>query len=277
MKTKFFLFIAFVCSTLVFSACKNDDDEFTPNNNIEQEFNTRYPTAKDVSWETKHGYIVAKFRQSTEYSEAWFTENALWIMTESDIRFPSLPQAVQDSYNSGYYADWTIEEVTRLERIDTKMLYIIEVDRDPYTLDLQYSASGILINAIPHQDEEFYLPVTIPLKVKDFIAATYPAGEIMQYSKYGYNYVVDILEGVTAMHVNFNKDYDWLYTIWEIYYMNVPEPVKEKIASAYPSYKVLLAQEKESPEGTVYIIRMVDMKQEIEVTFTPEGEVVKGN
>lgn len=274
MKTKLFLLIVVLISSMVFIGCKNDDDEFVPNDKVQKEFQTRYPNAKDLTWETENGYIVAKFRQGSEYSEAWFIENALWIMTNTSIKFPSLPQAVQDSYNGSYYADWTIDGIMRLERIDTKMLFVIEVDRDPYTLDLQYSASGILINAIPHQDDEFYLPVTIPIRIKDFISATYPAAEIMQYSKIGYNYVADILEGVTPMHVNFDKDYNWLYTTWEVYYINVPQPIQNKITTAYPGYKVLTTTQKEDSKGTTYIIRMVNMKKEIEVTFDPEGNVI---
>lgn len=275
MKTKLFVLITLLCSTIVFIGCKNDDDDFTPNSNIENEFKTRYPNAKDVAWETKSGYIVARFRQNSDYSEAWFTENALWVMTNTDIKFPSLPQAVQDNYNGSYYADWEIDDILRLERIDTKMLYIIEVEKDPYAIDLQYSASGILINAIPHQDDEFYLPVTIPQKIKEFIAATYPAAEIMQYSKIGYNYVVDVLDGVNSMHVAFDKDYNWLYTNWQVYYINVPQPIQDKIKSTYPGYKILSAIQTENPQGTTYTIKMVNMKHEIEVTFDPDGNEIK--
>lgn len=274
MKAKLLLCIPLLCSFVLLCGCKDDDDKFSPSSNIEDEFNTRYPSAKDVTWDSENGYTVAKFRQGTEYSQAWFTGNALWVMTNTAIQFPALPQAIQDSYNGSYYADWNIDDVMRLERIDTKMLYIIEVDKDPYSLDLQYASNGILINVIPHQSDELYLPVTIPQEVKDFIAAKYPAGEIMQYSKIGYDYVADVLEGVTPMHVAFDKNYNWLRTYWEVYTINLPQPVKDSISAKYPGYKVLFSRQVESPAGTTYIIRMVSTANETEVTFDPDGNVV---
>lgn len=274
MKTKFFFLITWLCCTIVFISCKDDDDKFSPSSNIETEFKTRYPNAKDLVWDSENGYTVAKFRQGSDYSEAWFTGNAMWIMTSTKIQFPALPQAIQDSYNGSLYADWNIDDVTRLERIDTKMLYIIEVDKDPYSLDLQYASNGILINVVPHQDKELYLPVTIPQEVKNFIAATYPDAEIMQYSKIGYNYVADVLEGITPKHVVFDKNYNWLNTNWEVYYINVPQPVQDAVAGGYPGYTVRYVSQMETPAGTFFVVRLGNGNEDIEVTFDPAGNKI---
>lgn len=277
MKAKLFVFLTVIGCSLAWNGCKNDDDDFSPEKSIQREFQTRYPNAKDVSWEEEKGYSVAKFRQGNEYSEAWFTETTLWNMTNTDIRFPSLPQDVQDSYNGSQYADWRIDGVTRLERMDTKMLYIIEVENELGETDLLYSASGILINAIPHQDIEFYLPANIPKKVKDFIAAIYPAAEIMQYSRFGYTYVTDVIDGILPMHVVFDRNSDWLYTAWEEYYLNLPEQVRRAVETDYAGYRTLSALHREAPAGTTYTLTLKKGQQTIQVVFDPDGNIVDEN
>ena len=274
MKAELFLFSLLACCLAAFNSCSNDDDKFSPNKTVQNEFNTRYPNAKDVSWEWEDGYAVAKFRQGNEYSEAWFTEAALWTMTDTDLKFPSLPQDVQDTYNGSYYADWKIDEITRLERIDTKMTYIIEVEDELGAVDLLYSASGILINAIPHQSIEFYLPTVIPQKIKDFIAALYPEADIMQYSRFGYSYIVDIIVGVWPVHVAFDKNYDWQYTLWEEYFINLPQAIQDRVAAAYPGYRAVLSLHRETPSGTTYDLTLVSGKKTVQVVFDPEGNIL---
>lgn len=274
MKAELLLFSLLACCIAAFTGCSDDDDDFTPNKTVQNEFQTRYPNAKDVSWERENGYAVAKFRQGNEYSQAWFTENALWTMTDTDLRFPSLPQDVQDSYNSSYYADWKIDEITRLERIDTKMMYIIEVENEMGEVDLLYSASGILISAIPHQSIEFYLPALIPQKIKDYIAALYPLADIMQYSRFGYSYIVDIIDGVQPIHVAFDKNYKWEYTVWEEYFINLPQAVQDKVTAAYPGYRAALSLHRETPAGTTYDLTLVSGKKSVQIVIDPSGNIV---
>ena len=56
-----------------------------------------------MKWETKSGYYVADFYDGYEAS-AWFTQDGKWQMTETDIPYNALPQAVKMSFENSEYA-----------------------------------------------------------------------------------------------------------------------------------------------------------------------------
>lgn len=93
----------------------------------------KYPSASNVSWQTKGGYVVASFSLPVSRAEAgsdlaaWFDNGGAWYMTETDIEFSMLPVAVQTAFSESEYASapWRVDDVDMLEREGVETIYVI--------------------------------------------------------------------------------------------------------------------------------------------------------
>ena len=112
------IMLAVAAMTLPFLSC---EDEYADGNipvEVRTAFAEAYPSAKDVKWSSKNGYSVAEFTENTTKGIAWFDTRGTWQMTETDIPFSVLPQAVQNAFNNSEYiqAPWRLDDVDKLER-----------------------------------------------------------------------------------------------------------------------------------------------------------------
>jgi hypothetical protein len=171
MKNK--LFIA-ALAVIAFSSC--DKDIVVPNpdvNPAQEAFNTLYPTAYDVTWSVRNGYDVADFmlggtttranyddqNATDRLAEAWFTTDGGWQMTETDIRYTDLPDAVKRAFEASEYDAWRVDDVDKLENPNTETMYVIDVELGNQERDLYYSADGVLVKDIaddvPGEDDHY--------------------------------------------------------------------------------------------------------------------------
>lgn len=104
------------------------------------EFNSLFPGATNVVWSTKGEYAVASFYWDGSRADnvvrnhtAWFAlANGVWGMTEKEIRFADLPEAVKNAFGaSGMDRLWRADdEVDVLKRNgDSEILYVIDVEK----------------------------------------------------------------------------------------------------------------------------------------------------
>ena len=49
-------------------------------------------------------------------------------MTESEITYEMLPEAVKKAFSSSEYANWKIDDIDKLERAGMEIIYVIEVE-----------------------------------------------------------------------------------------------------------------------------------------------------
>ena len=100
MKRKIFTFLLVLGVAWSLHSCDNNDDEsIAVPVELQSTFSAKYPNATNVEWENKYGYYVADFYDGYEAS-AWFTQDGKWQMTETDIPYNALPQAVKTSFES---------------------------------------------------------------------------------------------------------------------------------------------------------------------------------
>ena len=76
-----------------------------------------------VEWDWEDGYYVADFYDDRYETEAWFTPGGEWVMTETDIPYAALPQAVKTAFEGSEYADWRVDDADQVERRDMETLY----------------------------------------------------------------------------------------------------------------------------------------------------------
>lgn len=152
MKVK--LSILALCGLFAFTSCDDDDNNYLPDQTVTKAFDEKYPGVGKVEWETKSGYEVADFHLSGNKAEAWFDNKGNWVMTKTEINFGLLPEPVRLSLNGGEYKNWKPTDFDKLERSNAATVYVIEVEQGEQEVDLYYTEDGVLLKAVPDDDND---------------------------------------------------------------------------------------------------------------------------
>lgn len=273
MKTKLFISAILICGSTIFSAC-SDNNGVIPDATIVNAFNSKYPDAKNVEWETKADYKVAEFRNGSYETEAWFDASGKWMMTETDIPYNQLPQAIRMHFESSEYASWKKEDVDKLERANTATVYILEVEKGETEIDLYYAEDGALIKTIADGENTGHQPTVIPDAIQKFLTEHYPGATILEYDREQQGTEVDILDKGIHKEVKFNTLNEWTYTEWDIRLTDVPQTVTSALkASQYGSYEIDDIDVIEKSDRLFYVFELEQGNKEVIVTYTPDGQV----
>lgn len=267
MKTTFITAIIMLSATFAFSSCKSDG--YVPAKNIVNAFKAKYPKAKQVEWEVKNTYQVAEFREGLTEAKAWFDNNGNWMMTESDVSFRSLPAVIRNSFETGEYAKWKVEDVDKLERAGMETVYIIEVELGEQEVDLHYLENGTLVKTVMDKENKGYLPETMPESARQFIRQKYPRANVIEVDQEKGLLKIEIIDGRVKKDVVFNHQNVWVVTTWEVRQSEVPANVMNVLkTSAYANYRIDDIDYEERADGTnVYIFEMEQGNKEVYVTI----------
>jgi len=147
MKEMKFMVLAAMCMALfTFSAC-SDDDNYKPEDALVTALNAKYPNATHVEWEKKKTFLVADCRLDKKDLDVWFTADAQWKMTETELLAADLPATVTTAFAATKYADWFVDDRDLLQYPNGKAdVYVIEVEQHNTEIDLYFSADGTLIH-----------------------------------------------------------------------------------------------------------------------------------
>ena len=185
---KFLILIAAATLSIAAVSCQKHETGETGRipENILKSFSEMYPEASDVNWATKGQYAVANFTLPQTMggsNNAWYEKsNGNWDMTEMDIRYEDLPEAVRNAFESSEYGQWRVDDVDMIERHGVDIIYVIEAegtqDGRPVEIDLYYSPDGILVKKVIDADENYdYEDFIIPEpagSIEEFINQNYP-------------------------------------------------------------------------------------------------------
>ena len=273
MKTKAFV-IALAAFGTAFTGC-NDDDNFKVNGTIENAFRTQYPHATRVEWEGKGGYYVADFRLDNADAEAWYDQGGKWYLTETDVHFADLPQAVKDGLAASDYATWRVDDVDKLERPDTETVYVIEVEQANTEYDLYFSPDGLLVKAIPDGNDSPHQPSVVPEAVKTYIAANYPGAKIIDIDLERTVIEVDIVDGRTPREVTFTLTGEWVHTKTEVRKADVADVVLNALtASEYGTWKIDDIDLYDTPAVDYYLFELESGSREVDLKISVDGNII---
>ncbi len=277
MKLKLYL-LMIALSAWSLQSCDSDDDEsISVPIELQNAFSSKYPNAGNVKWETKSGYYVADFHNGYETS-AWFMPDGSWCMTETDIPYTKLPEAVKNSFEKSEYKDWKKDDIDMLERQGMGTMYVIEVERQDQEIDLYYSEDGVLIKSAvdTDDDQDNYLPIPhLTAKMKSFIERKYPEAKIMEIDKEDSGYTeVDILHNGSSKEVLFNQGGDWISTSWDVDI--IPVTVGTTISEQFPEYHIDDSEYFETlSEGNYYLIELeADNRPDKKIKVTSDGTIL---
>lgn len=274
MKTKLSVLALAMCGMLAFTSCDDDDNNYLPDQTITKAFDEKYPDAGKVEWETKGGYEVAEFHVSGNETEAWFDNKGNWVMTKTEINFGLLPEAVRTSLKDSEYKDWKSTDFDKLERSNAATVYVIEVEQGEQEFDLYYTEDGILLKAVPDDDNDNFQPTVVPQAITDAINEMYPGATILEFDSEKTGFEVDILHNNIYKDVYFNTGNEWLYTEWDIKEVNLPAIIMNAYkASDYKDYRIDDIDVIENPAGISYVLELEKGNDEVKMTISSEGKI----
>lgn len=171
---KFTVLVMGLVSLGAMAGCEDDDRKSVRvPAAVQGAFGKMFPAASHVEWEDRGGYVVADFRSAGTVMQAWFDAAGKWHMTEEDISYAELPQAVRTAYEAGDYAAWHVDDVDKLQRNGQETVYVIEVEHAKQEFDLYYSEDGVLLREAAdtdgNGDHGDMLPQELPKAVSDFM------------------------------------------------------------------------------------------------------------
>lgn len=274
MKTKLSVLALAMCGMLAFTSCDDDDNNYLPDQTITKAFDEKYPDAGKVEWETKGGYEVAEFHVSGNETEAWFDNKGNWVMTKTEINFGLLPEAVRTSLKDSEYKDWKSTDFDKLERSNAATVYVIEVEQGEQEFDLYYTEDGILLKAVPDDDNDNFQPTVVPQAITDAINEMYPGATVLEFDSEKTGFEVDILHNNIYKDVYFNTGNEWLYTEWDIKEVNLPAIIMDAYkASDYKDYRIDDIDVIENPTGISYVLELEKGNDEVKMTISAEGKI----
>ena len=276
MRTKLSVLALAMCGLLAFTSCDDDDNNYLPDQTVTKAFDTKYPDAGKVEWETKSGYEVADFHISGNDAEAWFDNKVNWLMTKTEINFGLLPEAVRKDLRANEYADWKYTDFDKLERSNAATIYVIEAEQGEKEVDLYYAEDGTLIKVVNDTDDDnsHFQPTTIPQAITDAIDEMYAGAIVVDFDQEKNGFEVDILHNSVYKDVYFNAANEWISTEWDITEDKVPAIVMNALkASDYKNYRIEDIDQIEKPAGTFYLFELEQGDNDVEVTISAEGNI----
>ena len=153
MKLRTILCSIAMMTSLSMLSCNDDMSPKSVPADVREAFYTMYPNSRILECEREDGMWVLEFKNNGSESEAWFDGNQ-WVMTETDISYRALPQAVKNAFAVSRYADWKREDVDMVERRGYETVYVIEVERGEDEADLYFTESGLLVRENLEKDHD---------------------------------------------------------------------------------------------------------------------------
>ncbi len=273
--------LALCATTLTLQSCDDDDDNRI---NVPQElqnaFDALYRNVQRLEWETEGNYYVAEFWMDNLEKSAWFDRQYQWVMTETDLPYQQLPQAVRSAYEASQYASWRVDDTDMVERKQAETVYVIEAEQGNSEVNLHYTADGILVKEYADgtgrpQGGSDYLPSPLPDKVKSFIESRYEGARIVETDMETGWLEVDIVHEGKAKEVRFdNSSYEWISTSWDVMPGQLPQAVSDAISANFPEYRTDDADFVETPDGNYYLIELERGNEDRYVRIAEDGSLI---
>lgn len=279
MKTRNIIMAILACFTLSFTACDDDDDKFAPESVITKAFDSKYPDAKSVTWENKGGYAKAEFIHGSYEADAWFDQNGMWLLTETNIPMSDLPKLVIEGLKLTQYADWKIDDIDKVERFEAGSIFVVELEKGDLEVDLHFTEMGILIKIdLDGKGDHEYFPQLIPDAIKELVHKLYSGATIFEVEKEDNRIEIEIVHGNIHKEIILDMGNNWLYTKWEIRVNDVPELVMKGFrGSIFAALEIDDIHVIENGDGLAYEFELEDGDKEVTVLFDIEGMIITPN
>ncbi|MBM6758119.1 PepSY-like domain-containing protein [Bacteroides mediterraneensis] len=282
---KFAFWAMMTLSVVSLTSCDKDDDHVRVSADLQAAFDSRYPNASRVDWERNGGFYEAEFVGNGYENKAWFTPDGAWVMTEYDIPFNQLPQAVLDAFAASAYATWRVDDVDMIEKSGMEMIYVIEVESGEREYELCYLEDGTLLRENTEWGDHLPVAPGQTADVKALVMEKYPQAVILDIEEDRRGIEVEIRDGGRQKEVLYQKDASgvltWVYTMYEVsrYEMNnLPAGVQQALTDLSTSgMRVDDVDYFETADGNYYRIEVDKWGADKYIYVGENGETVQVN
>lgn len=254
MKFKYLLG-ALLCSSLLFTACSDDDDSMNNNGsqhettvpqNVQDAFHKLYKDVKDVKWETKGDFHVARFngsitRSDDDYtSSAWFTKDGRHCQSDEEIQYDQLPAMVKEGfvfYKELNYPDWKIDDCELVLREGMGMIYVIEIEKGNKEREISLSEYGDILKDVADDDDDDHdiYPIVIPenvrLALQQLFPETFESIILLEVEFDDDEIELDVLDGRRHKEIKLTPQYGWISTEYEVTMEEALTMLDQKVAN----------------------------------------------
>ena len=286
MERHFLPMMMLACMTVMGASCNDENTSTTDgtmNNNASKETLYKlFPDANNITWSVKGDYVVADFHADTNLYTAWLDNAGNWYMTESDMFYEQLPQAVKEAFNSSEYAAWRVDDIDRIVREGAETVYVIEAESEPNgvktEIDLYYSEDGVLVKSVLDADNDYdysdFIPAPSARSIEEFIASKYPAARIVDIDSENGLTEIEILDGRVCRELLFNASNEWVHTKTEVILADVPVQVMEAFkASSYANYYIDDVDYYETSTGNYYRFDLKSAGGDVKINIGTDGKI----
>lgn len=286
------ILMTLLVSALALAGCDKNEDNGSREPAVSQQAKAalaaKYPSATNVAWQTKGNYVVASFSLPASRAEAgndlaaWFDNGGAWYMTETDIPFTALPQAVRTAFNASEYAaaPWTVDDVDMLEREGVETIYVIEAEKRENGIEtevnLYYSADGVLVKMLtdsaPDYDYGDYIPSRPATGIEEYIRTNYPGARITEIDYEHGMTEVEIIDSRTPRELLFDGSGAWVYTKTEVRRSDVPQTVIQALENGeYAAYRIDDIDHYKTPDREFYRFDLESAQGDAKVDIVLDG------
>lgn len=259
------------------------DDHVQVSADLQAAFDSRYPDASRVNWERNGSFYEAEFMGNGYENKAWFTPYGVWVMTEYDLPFNRLPQAVQDAFAAGAYASWRVDDVDKIEKSDLSVLYVIEVESGEREYELTYLEDGTLIRENTEWSDHMPVNPGQNTEVKTLVMERYPQAVILDIESERGGIEVEIRDGGRQKEVFYQMDNSgnltWVHTTYEVERREIstlPEGVRQALDGLSGSGMTVDEVDYfETAEGNYYRVEVEERGMDKYVYVGENGEILQ--
>ncbi|MBC5773296.1 SdiA-regulated domain-containing protein [Pontibacter sp. KCTC 32443] len=140
---KYSLYAFTLATLLAGSACNSIWGNTEVPEAVKVQFAERYPTIKQVDWDTDSGNYEAEFKLSGLERTALFTADGKLVSYTEEIDQRHLPKTILETLQANY-ANYKLDEAHRLQQ-DGNSRYVVELEDNMDELELHFDASGKII------------------------------------------------------------------------------------------------------------------------------------
>jgi hypothetical protein len=134
--------VSFMITASAVSAQKINESEVPVN--VKSAFQKQYPNAKKVKWEKENNDFEAEFELNKTETSAVFDSKGSFKEQEQEIKLSDLPKTVID-YCKKNYADYKMEEASKITDANGKISYEVELEKGKQKLEVFFDSNGNFI------------------------------------------------------------------------------------------------------------------------------------